>query len=286
MYETIRYEQVGTAGLIELHRPKAMNAFTAKMMYELLDVLDRCDADDSVRAIVLTGSGDRAFCAGADLSNRGDTFAEGGSDIETDAGVPRDGGGMVSLRLFRCLKPVIVAFNGAAVGVGVTMTLPADVRIAADNARFGFVFNRRGILPEATSSWFLPRLVGISQALQWCYSGRVFDAEEALRGGLVSEVVPADELRSRALALVDELTAESAPVSLALTRQLLWRMLGASHPMFAHRADSRGILFRGRSADAVEGVESFLDKRAAVFTDRVSQDLPDLFPDWDEPEFA
>ncbi|MGZ4679838.1 MAG: enoyl-CoA hydratase-related protein, partial [Ilumatobacteraceae bacterium] len=234
--------------------------------------------DDDVRAVIVTGAG-RGFCAGADLSTGGATFAKGGSDEQTSAAVPRDGGGMVSLRIFECTKPVIAAINGAAVGVGITMALPMDIRLASTSAKIGFVFARRGIVPEACSAWFLPRLVGISQALEWCYSGRVFGADEALAGGLVRSIHEPDDLLPAARAFAAELVDQSAPVSVALTRRMLWSMLTADHPMEAHRVDSRAILQRGRSADAREGVESFLEKRPAVFTDRVSDGLPDVFPE-------
>ena len=269
---------------ITLDRPDRLNAFTGTMMHELIDAFDRTDADDDVRAVIITGAG-RGFCAGADLGAGGDTFAKGGSDVQTEVGVPRDGGGLVSLRIYDSKKPVIGAINGPAVGVGVTMTLPMDIRLASDDAKFGFVFARRGIVPEACSSWFLPRLVGISQAAEWCYSGRVFPAHEALAGGLVRSVHPAADLLPAARAIAVEIAENTAPVSVALTRQMLWRMLGAAHPMEAHRADSRGIAFRGPSADAREGVESFLEKRPAVYSNRVSDELPDLFPDWVDPHF-
>lgn len=284
-YSQILYDVDDHIATITLYRPDNMNAFTGTMMNELLDAFDRTDADDDVRAVIITGSGERAFCAGADLSSGGDTFARGGSDRQTDAGVPRDGGGLVSLRIYESLKPVICAYNGAAVGVGVTMTLPMDIRIASTTARFGFVFSRRGIVPEAASSWFLPRLVGISKALEWAYSGRVFNAEEALAGGLVRSLHEPDELLPAARAIAAEIAEHAAPVSAALTRRMMWRNLGADHPMAAHRADSRGILERGRSADVREGVESFLEKRSPEFTDRVSADLPELFPHWVDPEF-
>ena len=254
-YTQIRYEVAEHIATITLDRPDKLNAFTNRMMREVIDAFDRVDADDDVRAVIVTGAG-RAFCAGADLSGGGDTFAKGGSDEQTAVGVPRDGGGLVSLRIFECKKPVIGAINGPAVGVGITMTLPMDIRLASESVRIGFVFNRRGILPEACSSWFLPRVVGISQALEWCYSGRVFPAAEALAGGLVRSVHAPDELLPAARAIAAEIAAETAPVSIALTRQLMWRMLGESHPMGAHRADSRGIVERGRSADATEGVTS------------------------------
>jgi enoyl-CoA hydratase/carnithine racemase len=284
-YSQIIYDVTDSVATITLHRPERMNAFTDVMMREVIDAFDRVDADDDVRAVIVTGSGDRAFCAGADLGGGGETFAKGGSDIQTSVGVPRDGGGMVSLRIFDCKKPVIGAINGAAVGVGVTMTLPMDVRLASDTARFGFVFARRGIVPEACSSWFLPRLVGISTAAEWCYTGRVFPAAEARERGLVRSVHAAHDLLPAAYELAREIADNTAPVSVALTRQMLWRMLGADHPMEAHRVDSRGIQSRGASADAREGVESFLEKRAPVYPVKVSDGLPDLFVDYVEPEF-
>jgi len=285
MYSEILYDVADSIATITLNRPDKLNAFTNRMMYELIEAFDAVDADDAVRAVIVTGSG-RGFCAGADLSAGGETFAHGGSDIQTDAGVPRDGGGMVSLRIFECTKPVIGAINGAAVGVGVTMTLPMDIRLASDAAKFGFVFAKRGIVPEACSSWFLPRLVGISQAAEWVYTGRVFGAQEALDGRLVRSIHPGAELLGVARAIATEIAENTAPVSVALSRQMLWRMLGASHPMEAHRVDSRGIQLRGRSADSREGVTSFLEKRPAVFPDLVSDGLPAIFPDWKSPEFS
>jgi enoyl-CoA hydratase/carnithine racemase len=283
-YSQILFDVDDHVATITLNRPDRLNAFTGTMMKELIDAFDRTDAADDVRAVIVTGAG-RGFCAGADLGSGGDTFAKGGSDVQTDVGVPRDGGGLVSLRIYDSKKPVIGAINGAAVGVGVTMTLPMDIRLASEHAKFGFVFARRGIVPEACSSWFLPRLVGISQAAEWCYSGRVFPAPEALDGGLVRSVHAADDLLSSARAIAADIVENSAPVSVALTRQMLWRMLGAAHPMDAHRADSRGIALRGPSADAREGVESFLEKRPAAYTNRVSDELPDVFPNWTDPQF-
>ena len=283
-YTQILFDVDDHVATITLNRPDRLNAFTGAMLNELIDAFDRTDADDDVRAVIVTGAG-RGFCAGADLGSGGDTFAKGGSDVQTDAGVPRDGGGLVSLRIYDSKKPVIGAINGAAVGVGVTMTLPMDIRLASEHAKFGFVFARRGIVPEACSSWFLPSLVGISQAAEWCYSGRVFPAQEALDGGLVRSVHEADDLLSAARAIAAEIAENSAPVSVALTRQMLWRMLGAAHPMEAHRADSRGIALRGPSADAREGIESFLEKRPAAYTNRVSDELPDVFPSWTDPQF-
>ena len=275
---------------ITLDRPDKLNAFTGRMMFELIDAFDRADADDDVRVVVVTGAG-RGFCAGADLSAGGSTFDVGarGADVGVggDAdGVDRDGGGRVSLRIFACTKPVIAAVNGPAVGVGATMTLPMDIRLASESARFGFVFTRRGVVPEACSSWFLPRVVGIAQAQEWVMTGRVFDAEEALRGGLVRSVHSPDELLPAAYAIAREVVENTAPVSVALSRQMLWRMLGADHPMEAHKIDSRGIVSRGASDDAREGVTSFLEKRPAAFPMRVSDGMPDFYPWWDEPDFS
>jgi enoyl-CoA hydratase/carnithine racemase len=287
-YQQIAYEVEDGILTLTLDRPDVLNAFTPRMQQELIDACDRIDADDAVRAVVVTGRG-RGFCAGADLSAGGSTFdaeARGGA-IRDDRGLPpRDGGGLVTLRLFNLTKPVIAAVNGPAVGVGVTMTLPMDVRLASETARFGFVFTRRGLVPEAASSWFLPRVVGISRALEWVCTGRVFPAEEALAGGLVRSIHPPDELLPAARALAREMAEGTSPVSVALSRQMLWRMLGASHPMDAHRVDSRGIADRGSSPDAREGVESFLEKRPASFPLRVSDGMPDFYPWWEEPEFS
>jgi enoyl-CoA hydratase/carnithine racemase len=285
-YTQIRYDVADHIATITLNRPDQLNAFTGTMMRELIDAFDRVDADDDVRVVIVTGAG-RGFCAGADLSSGGDTFAAGGSDVSTTVpGVPRDGGGLVTLRIFECTKPVIGAINGPAVGVGITMTLPMDIRLASDTAKIGFVFARRGIVPEACSSWFLPRLVGISQAAEWCYTGRVMSAAEAHAGGLVRSVHAPDDLLPAARAIATEIAENTAPVSVALTRQMLWRMLGADHPMEAHRVDSRGIAERGRSADSREGVVSFLEKRPPVFPVKVSDGLPAIFPDWENPKFS
>ena len=293
-YQTIKYDVADNILTITLNRPEKLNAFNATMQQELIAAFDAADGDDNVRAIIVTGEG-RAFCAGADLSSGADTFdrdAKRGPvkrkpDGSTDYGDPqvRDGGGQVTLRIFKCLKPVIGAINGAAVGIGVTMQLAMDIRIASENARFGFVFSQRGIVPEAASSWFLPRIVGISQALEWCYSGKVFPAEEALAGRLVSKVVPADELIPAARALAKSFAEKTAPVSVALIRQMMWRMTGADDPMEAHKIDSRGIYARGRSEDVKEGVTSFLEKRPAVFKNTVSKDMPDYYPWWAEREY-
>jgi enoyl-CoA hydratase/carnithine racemase len=284
-YTQIIYEVADHVATITLNRPAQLNAFTGTMMNEMIDAFDQLDADDDVRAVIVTGAG-RGFCAGADLGGGGETFSRGGSDVQTAVGVPRDGGGLLTLRIFECKKPVIGAINGAAVGVGVTMTLPMDIRLASDAAKFGFVFARRGIVPEACSSYFLPRIVGISQAAEWCYTGRVFPAAEALQGRLVRSIHAPDDLLPAAHAIAAEIAENTSAVSVALTRQMLWRMLGADHPMEAHRVDSRGILERGRSADAREGVVSFLEKRSAVFPLHVSTDLPDIFPDWQDRAFS
>jgi enoyl-CoA hydratase/carnithine racemase len=283
-FEDILYSVSDGIATITLNRPDKLNAFTGRMMHEIIEALDATDADDDVKVVIFTGAG-RAFCAGADLSSGGETFARGGSDVQTKQGVPRDGGGLVSLRIFNSLKPVIGVINGPAVGVGVTMTLPMDIRIASDSAKFGFVFAKRGIVPEACSSYFLPRIVGIQQATEWVFTGRVFQADEALRGGLVRSVHAPDDLMAVALGIAREIADNTAPVSVALSRQMLWRMLGASHPMEAHRVDSRGIMERGRSADSKEGVVSFLEKRDAVYPDKVSNGLPEIFPQWNDPEF-
>lgn len=283
-FEHIAYEVADRVATITLDRPEKLNAFTGTMMRELHEAFDLVDANDEVRAVIVTGAG-RAFCAGADLSAGANTFNDGEMSSDSGASVRRDGGGTVTLRIFSCNKPVIAAINGPAVGVGATMILPMDIRLASTSARFGFVFTRRGIVPEACSSWFLPRVVGISQAQEWVLTGRVFDADEALKHGLVRSVHEPDELLAAAHRIAREIADNTAPVSVALARQMMWRMLGASHPMEAHRVDSRGIQIRGRSKDVAEGVTSFLEKRAPRFVETVSQDLPDIFPDWEEPEF-
>jgi len=266
------------------YRPDKMNAFNRAALEDMLALFDRTDADDAVKVLIVTGSG-RAFCAGADLAAAGAATFDYTKRQQAGEDVPRDGGGRLTLRIFDSRKPVICAVNGAAVGIGATMQLPMDIRIASTTARFGFVFTRRGVVPEACSSWFLPRIVGISTALEWCATGRVFPAEEALARGLVRSLHAPDELMPAANALAREIADNTAPVSVAVTRQMLWRMLGAAHPMAAHRVDSRAMTARGKSADAREGIASFLEKRPANFTDRVSAGLPDVFPEWEEPEF-
>lgn len=301
MPETLTTELADGVFTVTLNRPEALNTFTRQMMHELIAAFDRADADDEIRAVIVTGSG-RAFCAGMDLSQGEKTFdyearagrggrppvdAAIGADgrIDWSHDVLRDGGGLLTLRIFGCLKPVIAAVNGAAVGVGATMLLPMDIRLASEGARFGFVFSRRGIVPEACSSWFLPRVVGVNRALEWTLSGRVFPATEALESGLVRKLLPPEALLPAARQLAQEIADNAAPVSVALTRQMMWRMLGAPHPMMAHRIDSRGMFARGRSADVREGIAAFLEKRAPRFTDRVSNDMPEWFPWWQDPPY-
>jgi enoyl-CoA hydratase/carnithine racemase len=280
-YETLLTELSDGVLTVTLNRPDRLNAFTPRMMLDWLSLLDEIDADDEVRAVVVTGAG-RGFCAGADLGGGGGTFDAGGVEAQDEH---RDGGGRVTLRIFDCRKPLIAAINGPAVGVGATMTLPMDVRIASEAARFGFVFARRGIVPEAASSWFLPRVVGISQAMEWVMTGRVFPASEALVGGLVSRVVAPSELLTVARGMAREVAEHTSAVSVALARQMLWKMLGADHPMEAHRVDSQAIHAMGRSPDAYEGVQSFLEKRPPRFSMKPSSDMPAFFPWWKERRF-
>ena len=290
-YKEILYSVEDAILTITLNRPDKLNAFTGTMMNEMIDAFQRANKDDAIRCIIVTGAG-RGFCAGADLSAGAATFdATARTDRpERNAGPAdsvnwsdervRDGGGRLTLEIYECLKPVIAAVNGPAVGIGVTMQLAMDIRIASESARFGFVFSRRGIVPEAASSWFLPRIVGIQQALAWCFSGKVFDAKEALAGRLVQEVVAPDQLLPRAREIAREIADNTAPVSVALIRQMMWRGLGMDHPMEAHKVDSRGIYSRGASADVKEGVVSFLEKRTAKFPQKVSADMPPYFPWW------
>ena len=297
-FDTLLYDIEDNILTITLNRPDKLNAFNFQMQNDLIKAFDEADKDDNVKAIIVTGAG-RGFCAGADLSagartfdfeSRDDRSDKQGAVLENgeiDWSSPsiRDGGGLVTLRIFDCLKPVISACNGPAVGVGVTMQLAMDIRLASEEARYGFVFARRGLVPEACSSWFLPKIVGISQALEWVYSGKVFPAEEALKGGLVRSIHKADDLLNDAKEIALEITKNCAPVSVALSRQMLWKMAGADHPMEAHKIDSRGIFARGRMQDAKEGVTSFLEKREANFSDRI-EDIPDYYPWWDEKEYS
>ena len=277
-FETILYDQADGVATITLNRPERLNAVNTTVIRELVAAFDQADGDDGVRAVIVTGAG-RAFCAGADLGGGGQTFAGGPGRSERPED-HRDGGGLVTLRIFDMKKPVIAAINGPAVGFGVTLTLAMDIRLASSAAKLGFVFARRGVVPEACSTWFLPRLVGIAQAAEWAYSGRVFSAEEARNGGLVSRVVAPHALLPAARDLAREIADNTSAVSVALIRQMMWRMLGADHPREAHRLDSLGMWHTGRSADAQEGVTSFLEKRPPNFTGRPSKDMPPFYPWW------
>ena len=291
-YTQILYSVSDGIATITLHRPEKMNAYTGIMHREMVDAFDQIDADDDVRAVIVTGHG-KAFCAGADLTPEGDRKpfanndaarnADGSYDYSDDA--VRDTGGKLTLRMYQCTKPIIGAINGAAVGIGATMQLAMDMRLASTKARFGFVFARRGIVPEAASSWFLPKIVGISQALEWCMTGRVFDAEEALAGGLVRSIHEPEDLLPAATALAREIADNTAPVSVALTRAMLWRLSAADHPMEVHKIDSRAIFNRAKTDDAKEGIASFLEKRAPEYPDKVPEDMPDFYPWWDEPDY-
>ena len=282
-FETIRTEIKEHSLIIYLSREDKMNAFTLAMQQELVAVLDEAEKNDEIKAIIFTGDG-KAYCAGADLSSGGDTFDNRPGREKTN-NVVRDSGGLLTLRFFKCKKPLIAAINGAAVGIGATMLLPMDVRICSENARFGFVFAKRGIVPEAASSWFLPRLIGITKALELCYSGKIISAESANDINLVSEVLPQEQLLDRALEIANEFTSESSQISIALTRQMMWRMLGADDPMEAHKIDSRGVYELGQSEEAIEGVKSFLEKRPPSFPGKVSKDMPSFYPWWVEKEF-
>jgi len=289
-FETITLDVADGIATLTLNRPDRLNAFNTQMMQDMIAAFDATDADDDVRVVIVTGAG-RGFCAGADLAGGGDTFnydARSSADREARMrdGVQRDGGGLLTLRIFESLKPVIAACNGPAVGVGATMQCAMDIRLASTAARYGFVFARRGLNPEACSSWFLPHLVGVQTSLEWCYTGRIFPAQEALDRGFVRSVHEPDDLLPAALTLAREIADNTAPVSVAITRQLIWRMAGAAHPMDAHRADSRGIQARGKSGDAREGVTSFLEKRAPKYPDKVSSDLPDIWDHWTPPTFG
>lgn len=296
-FETLRYEIEDQVLTLTMNRPERLNAFNSRMQGEFLEALEHADADDEVRAVIVTGEG-RGFCAGADLGKGADTFnydnqteeakAERASSEGRQEGSNawlRDGGGLLSLRIYEFNKPIIAAINGPAVGVGVTMTLPMDIRIASTQARMGFVFSRRGIVPEACSSYFLPRIVGVSKALEWAYSGKVFDAEEALKGGLIRSLHEPEDLLPSAREIAAEIVENTSAISVTMIRHMMWKMLGADHPMEAHKVDSRGIFHLGRGADAREGVVSFLEKRSPDFTSKPSQDMPEFFPWWEERNF-
>ncbi|MGB7373755.1 crotonase/enoyl-CoA hydratase family protein [Pontixanthobacter sp.] len=287
-YSQILLEKDGPIATITLNRPDKMNAYTRHMMAEMIAAFDDTDADDDIRAVIITGAGDRAFCAGADLTPDDGTKPFSSTTEVTDLSddVVRDGGGRLTLRMFQSAKPLISACNGVAVGVGATMQLPMDFRLASDTARYGFVFARRGIVPEAASSWFLPRLVGQQQALEWCMTGRIFGAEEALKGGLIRSIHPPSELMDAARGLALEIARNTSAISVAITRAMLWRLPSENHPMMAHRIDSRSIYTLSRGKDAAEGVQSFLEKRAPEYSGSVSEDMPDFYPWWDEPGYA
>ena len=289
-FETIKYEVKDKILTITLNRPDRLNAFTGQMMNDLISAFDSASNDDEVRVVIVTGEG-RGFCAGADLGageatfNRDENPRAKKTDDEENLEWLRDGGGRTTLAIYDCSKPIIAAINGPAVGVGVTMTLPMDIRLASEEAKFGFVFARRGLVPEAASSWFLPRIVGISKSLEWTFSGKVFDAEEALKGGLIRSIHSKDSLMDEAKNIANEIIENTSPVSVSMTRQMLWKMLGADHPMEAHKVDSRAIYELGKGEDTKEGVNSFLEKRPPEFPSKVSKDMPDFYPWWDEKEF-
>lgn len=286
-YTQILVDKADGIATITLNRPEKMNAYTRIMGEEIMAAMDDIDVDDSVRAVIFTGSGDRAFCAGADLTPEGGGHVFSDPSEVEDLSDPkvRDGGGLLTLRLFESKKPLISACNGVAVGVGATMQLAMDIRLASENARYGFVFARRGIVPEACSSWFLPKLVGISQALEWCYTGRIFDAEEARNGGLIKDIYSPSELMDAARGLAREIADNTSAVSVAMTRAMMWRLPSGSHPMEAHKIDSRAIYRLSRGADAKEGIASFLEKRAPQYPGKVSEDMPDFYPWWDAAEY-
>ena len=289
-FETIKYEVKDKILTITLNRPDRLNAFTGEMMNDLISAFDSASNDDEVRVVIVTGEG-RGFCAGADLGageatfNRDENPRAKKTDDKDNLEWLRDGGGRTTLAIYDCSKPIIAAINGPAVGVGVTMTLPMDIRLASEEAKFGFVFARRGLVPEAASSWFLPRIVGISKSLEWTFSGKVFDAEEALKGGLIRSIHSKDSLLDEAKKIANEIIENTSPVSVSMTRQMLWKMLGADHPMEAHKVDSRAIYELGKGEDTKEGVNSFLEKRLPEFPSKVSKDMPDFYPWWDEKEF-
>jgi len=279
-----RYEIENGVATVTLYRPDKMNALTQTMRKELVEIFMAADQDDSVRAVVVKGAG-KAFCAGADLSSGGSAFdrsVQEGRKVNLSG--HRDGGGQISLAIFRCRKPVIAAINGHAVGVGITMTLPMDIRIVSEDARIGFVFTRRGVVPEACSSWFLPRIVGISKAAEWVYTGRVFRASEEATSGLFNYVVPRDRVLEKAMTIASEIVENTSAVSVALSKALLWHGLAEGDPQSVHLIDSRCFFWMGHQKDSREGVESFLEKRRPKFQMRVSSDMPDFYPWWKEPK--
>jgi len=283
-YKTIHFTEDDSIGLITLNRPEKLNAFNAKMMAEMLDVFDLIDSKDSIKAVIITGEG-RAFCAGADLSAGADTFnSEFDTSAEFSEDFRRDSGGILTLRMYNCLKPIVIACNGDAVGIGASLQLAADIRVASTASRFGFVFAKRGIVPDACSSWFLPRIVGVSKALELCFSGEIFSAEDALKFGMVNYLFEPDELMNASKEIAKKLFSNTAPVSVALTRHMIWDMSSATSPEDAHIIDSKAIDSRGASKDAAEGVMSFLEKREAEYKNKISTDMPSFFP-WRKSKF-
>ncbi len=283
-FETLRYRVDDGILTLSLNRPDRLNAFTDTMARELVEAMDHAEQDDSIRVILLTGEG-RAFCAGADLEKGADTFNQPDGGQEPDWNALRDTGGKVTLRFYNSRKPLIGVINGPAVGVGATMMLPMDIRIAAEDAKIGFVFCRRGIVTDGAASWLLPKVVGLPQSLEWVLSGRVFPAREGLEAGLIRSLHPAGELMDEARKLAREIADNTSAVSVAICRQMLWHMSGETHPMAAHEAETRALYWTGRSEDAKEGVMSFVEKRPARFTLSPATDLPPGYPWWEEPEF-
>ncbi|MCF8040574.1 MAG: enoyl-CoA hydratase/isomerase family protein [Desulfarculaceae bacterium] len=281
--ETI-YQVKDRVALITLNRPERLNAYTPQMRLELIHLLGQADQDDQVRAVVVTGAG-RAFCAGMDLAAGGETFNFKAKDpAQASMADHRDGGGQVALAAFKCRKPVIAAMNGAAVGVGITMTLAMDMRVAAEDAKMGLVFTRRGLVPEACSTWFLTRLVGAGKALELACTGRVFRAGDQEGTGLFNYILPADQVLPKALELAQEIAANTSGTSVALAKAMVWHGLGEADPQSVHLIDSRVFYWAGKQPDAAEGIQSFLEKRPPEFKLSPTRDLPDFYPWWKEPK--
>ncbi len=283
-YKTITYAVEDRILTITLNRPEKLNAYSEDMHHDLFKAMDEAEADDNIRVIIVTGEG-RAFCAGMDLGKGNDTFNYGELDENPDWSEYRDLGGMLALRFYESTKPMIAAINGPAVGVGITMTLPMDIRLASEDSKMGFVFVRRGVMPDGCANWFLPKLVGVGQSLEWFLSGKIFSAAEARERGLISSIYPADQLLDKAKEMAMDIARNTSAVSVALTRQMVWRMAGADHPMESHKVETRGFYYTGRSKDAKEGIMSFIEKRKPVFTNSPVSDMPPFYPWWKEPEF-
>lgn len=283
-YKTIILEESNSVGILKLNRPKKLNAFNMQMLEDMLDAIDLVNKNDNLKSLIITGNG-KAFCAGADLSLGENTFDNGfDTKLSHEADFRRDAGGILALKIYNSLKPVIAASNGAAVGVGATMQLPADIRIATSNSRYGFVFAKRGIVPDGCASWFLPKIIGIPMALELCYSGKIINSTEAQRIGLVNYLVDDDDLIIKAIEISNMLCDSTAPISVAMTRHMLWSLSAEDNPENAHIIESKLINSRGASDDAKEGVMSFLEKRSANFKNKISSDLPNDFP-WRESQF-